>query len=99
MGVPQNGWLIRENPVKMDDLGVLPFMETPMYVDSWLQIGQMKSFDWCNSVTIRATQQQGFLNTARLIGSVPSLLDQELGHYPSAILCNWDNDSKDNPGS
>ena len=22
IGVPQNGWLIRENPIKMDDLGV-----------------------------------------------------------------------------
>ena len=30
IGVPQNGWFIRENLIKMDDLGVPLFLETPM---------------------------------------------------------------------
>ena len=40
IGVPQNGWFIRETPIKMDDLGVTLFLETPI----WINIGGCTKF-------------------------------------------------------
>ena len=38
MGVPTNGWVIREHPMKMDDLGVPLFQETTICVCVYIYI-------------------------------------------------------------
>ncbi len=38
IGVPQNGWFIMENPIKMDELGVPLFSETPKWSAKYCEL-------------------------------------------------------------
>ena len=44
IGVPQNGWSIMESPIKIHDVGVLPFSETPICRDLFFGGGGVAVF-------------------------------------------------------
>ena len=51
IGVPQNGWFIMENPIKMDDLGLPLFSETSTYC--WRLVA-LTLYSFClNGITLK----------------------------------------------
>ena len=44
IGIPQNGFFIMESPIKMDDLGVPLFSETPILVSFCQSLSESDGF-------------------------------------------------------
>ena len=45
---PIAGWCLVENPIRMNDLGLLPFLDTSLYLDFFICLGYV-GFDTYNS--------------------------------------------------
>ena len=67
MGVPQNGWFISGNPIRMDDLGI-PSMETPISTngDKWWIVFEIEDV-WLQELGFNAS----WLSSCFLDGYIP----------------------------
>ena len=78
IGVPQNGWFIMENPIKMDDLGVPPFSETPY----------MSEIYRCKTISI-LQNHGGLLHFLCIPGGIAHFLRRKKTRPTNVVLRFW----------
>ena len=90
IGVPQNGWFIVENPIKMDDLGGKPTIFGNIHIfpssDSppWRRLAFAFAFTWCPGGCWNFdTRNQGMYlgATPKGNGGAPKMAGQWMGFY------------------
>ena len=84
IGVPQDGWFIMENLIKMDDLGVPLFVETPRSV--FLKINPFKSASFPFSLAIQLGVRYGTQDKQHISACWTKVAELVMFHEYSNVL-------------
>ena len=72
MGVPQNGWFIRENPIKMDDDWGYPYFRKPRYINWSFDVSSVPGF-----ILKRLHPQVSLM----ILADISTFSDKAFNHY------------------